>query len=206
MNWPVMTELATFQCLLTSSVSFSNGVAPRSVKSLPCAAEPTRTSLPRKSSRNAFVWPSNTGCPVEANFRSPHARVRVILRQPPINVKLTISVHRNHPLDIVRPAQGDATRAANPHQRGPDPASIPARQGQCPSARRVHRRTVWLLSGCPPKAFLLLMSISPFPSSGISSVCPSSKGRTIRSFSIRMSFKCRSFFAPRLLRADASGG
>ena len=45
MKRPVMTELATFQCLLTSSVFFSRGVAPRSVRSLPVALEPMTTSL-----------------------------------------------------------------------------------------------------------------------------------------------------------------
>jgi hypothetical protein len=49
MNWPVMTELAMFQCLLTSSVSCSSGVAPRSAQVIARrTAEPTTTSLPRK--------------------------------------------------------------------------------------------------------------------------------------------------------------
>ena len=37
MKWPVRMEFATFQCSLTRMVSFSRGVAPRSVKSLPVA-------------------------------------------------------------------------------------------------------------------------------------------------------------------------
>ena len=60
MNRPVMIEFATFQCWLTSSVSAFNGVAPRSVRSLPVALEPTTTSLPFQRFSKPLVWPVET--------------------------------------------------------------------------------------------------------------------------------------------------
>ena len=42
---PVIIELAMLRCLVTKKVSFSSGVAPRSVTLLPVAMEPITTSL-----------------------------------------------------------------------------------------------------------------------------------------------------------------
>ena len=64
----VTTEFATFQCLLTRIVSFSSGVAPWSVKSLPLAFEPTTTSLFCQRLSNPFVSPVERRLSCASNF------------------------------------------------------------------------------------------------------------------------------------------
>ena len=62
MNRPVMIEFATFQYWLASNVSGFSGVAPRSVRSLPVALEPTTTSLPFQRFFSSFVCPARRWC------------------------------------------------------------------------------------------------------------------------------------------------
>ena len=96
MNRPVRIEFATFQCWLTSKVSGFSGVAPRSVRSLPVALEPTTTSLPFQRSGSSFVCPSSRRRSCQQQPLNGFLRqLRMVGRQTPVDVEVALGIDRD---------------------------------------------------------------------------------------------------------------
>ena len=83
-------------------------MAPRSVRSLPVALEPTTTSLPAQRFARPLVWPSRRSLSCVNNTLDWFlGQTRIVGRQTPVNVKIAVPIHRDDPVDAVCPAQKD---------------------------------------------------------------------------------------------------
>jgi len=139
-----MTELATFQCLLTSKrVLFAGCTTVGQI--LPCAAEPTMTSLPRKSSEVRSFGRAIVVCPAGAGFQLARATGADHPLSAANQCKNSHRGPRESRVQHLRAVQCDSTRAVQmgwARSRFNSSAASTMPMSKCPGCQgRARRRT-----------------------------------------------------------------
>ena len=75
----------------------------------------------------------------EQTFNRRLQQVRIVRRQPPVNVKIAVAVHGNDALNAIGAAQNNFAVRQIHFGILSNQDSIPARRGRCPCARRARR-------------------------------------------------------------------